>query len=307
MFRRQFAFVSACVLFAGTPVPTFGNARCEAYSLHASEEETDRLLEKYAGSTFVPPRTRAWVSTLVHHVSANSAAIAKIEAAGGRGVEALIEELTQAAPDTGAHPFSDWRGGYRGTIEGLIRTNSFRAYSGIDLPYREASLSSRGQQNENWSFVGRVLGEHSRDPLAKRFPGRRTAREFYWTTEQAGEANTEIAPYGVRVAVNIVDGVEVDLEVFARNDRGDWLPARYERENGKWARRWTDHEGKPIYQACVKCHGSGPDFGPTPKGLADFKRPPGWFRVESPKNPGRILDPYGYTGPFREPGDQPPP
>jgi hypothetical protein len=106
--------------------------------------------------------------------------------------------------------------------------------------------------------------------------------------------------------VNIVDGKEVELEGFIRQfDR--WSAVRYTRENGVWVRQLKDAEGLPIPEGCIKCHGSGPNFGPTPKGLMNFTRPKGWFEVLSPFSTSDIVSP-GFTRlmPYVEPGDTPP-
>jgi len=153
----------------------------------------------------------------------------------------------------------------------------------------------------NWSMVGQVAGEDSVDPLHKRFPGKQTKREFYWTTEDSGGAGPRIDPYNVRVAVNSVEGEEIEIEAFVRTPNS-WFPLRYTRENGSWVRKLADHDGKPLEYGCIKCHGAGPSFGPTPKGLANFKRPRGWLEIRSKKDPNKVELPR-YINSFFEPGD----
>jgi hypothetical protein len=145
----------------------------------------------------------------------------------------------------------------------------------------------------NWNFIGEVAGEDSRDPLAGRFPGKKTSRQFYWTTDSYGESIPfELDPFDTRVAVNLIEGREEEMEVFTlkRGRPADiWLPLRFVKENGVWVRKLTDHHGDPIPQGCMKCHGFGEDFGPTPK-LGNFERPKGWFQIFNPRT-GRFERP----------------
>jgi hypothetical protein len=207
--------------------------------------------------------------------------------------------LTHEIPDPSIVKFEDWKGrgdpwggSYASTFGGsvdelvigeLFRVSSAKDGTAIALPaYQVDKMAVEGADifnNNNWANVGRVRGEDSRDTVSQRFPGQKVVREFYWPTSFDGSTQVTVDGYTVRVAVNSVNGVEREAEVFVRN-RGIWQALFYERVDGRWVRRMTDHNGTPIPLGCVKCHGSGASFGPTPK-LPKFKRPPGWMSFDS--------------------------
>jgi hypothetical protein len=191
----------------------------------------------------------------------------------------------QKAPDPGSYTFSDWRGRFYGTIDQLMNDEIFRHIQNengkVALPAIQAVKVPGAWHNPDWRLVGRVPGKSSRSPLDNRFKGQNTMREFYWPTkEPPGDFSpTQVSAYNTRVAVNSVNGVEKEAEVFTYRD-GEWHALLYERKEGKWIRKETDHQGKPVPEGCKSCHGRGSDFGPTPK-LPHFARPSGWFKYQA--------------------------
>lgn len=207
---------------------------------------------------------------------------------GLEDIALLNRKLQHILPDPGKIEFADWfstkDGIFKGSIDSLMEKEAFRSilrsnnHSTVALPFHSANElrnQGRAHANANWDLIARISGKDSRDTVAKRFPGSRTEREIYWPTDFIEDALPFLDPYKVRVAVNVIDGVEREAEVFvSQNDV--WYALVYERKNGKWSRKPADSNGEDPPIGCIQCHGFGDTFGPTPK-LKDYRRPKGWF------------------------------
>lgn len=213
----------------------------------------------------------------------------------------LLINLTENIPDPGAIEMSDNVERFRGNVHELIRGNFFRnmVYPNgqpISLPYPQALVDATTKfgamsRNRNWSLVSRVNARNSKDSLSQRFPRDQTFREFYWRLTNGDDQyyRPVLQPNVIRIATNSrkqigVDGdfKEVDLEVFVSDSRVSskpvWRVMRYIKKDREWERTSVDHLGNPLVLGCIKCHGVGKDFGPTPKNLREGDpRPEGWL------------------------------
>ena len=203
--------------------------------------------------------------------------------------------LSEELPDPGMFPFEDWTGNrpFRGNIETMMEQNIFKPFingkgnraNKVDLTFLEIYKKIvEGEplfQDGNWLTVARIDGKDSKSPISKKYPNQKTERQHYWNLDgDPYDPAPTLQSERVRVAVNLVNGVEKEAEVFVK-EQTTWFPLVFIKENGRWVRK-TTIDGEPILKNCIKCHSTSEGlFGPTPK-LKNYVRPPGWFEYEVP-------------------------
>ena len=111
--------------------------------------------------------------------------------------------------------------------------------------------------------VSNITAQTSKSPLRKLY-GDQAIRRVYW-----GYTETGISLGKFRVAVNLspdASGVmqERSLEVFARDDAGNWQPFFYTKRGRHWVPSKT-FMGDGVTVACARCHaGTNGAFSPRP-------------------------------------------
>jgi hypothetical protein len=182
--------------------------------------------------------------------------------AGSPGVLRLSGTLPEDIREAQAINVSDSFGAankFTGNLDELIRSNAFREQG----PY--------GQANRNLWWEERTIdGEKSLAPIRQDLCGKgvRGRRQIYWPKDQVVGASvtsyvTNFARFSLGVNQCFENGAWVDhsLEGIVRNPRTNKpMPVIYEKRGGQWVAA-SEFEGKPLPDACIKCHQSGMNPG----------------------------------------------
>ncbi len=106
-----------------------------------------------------------------------------------------------------------------------------------------------------WHRIGTISAKTSRSTVLSDY-GEGSYRQIYWPKGRGHEANSNYIPDLSRLRISAIfnsEHIMVAIEVFAKDERGEWQPFKYVRTGDEFLPQKTI-KGFPVRDFCFRCH-----------------------------------------------------